>query len=402
MESSAGKGAAVFPERVGAAFRMLMEIRMLITALSMLLLPREHLTAGVFALMFSMVLLSWGTARKWRVVAPRVAAHPSLYTLDMFLSFAVLSVGGIAGPYFLSTVATATIAGLLYRWQGMLAVAGLQILVYYLTYALSAPRAGEITFQVLLGQPLYYPLAGFAGVALRRLLDDYAAKEAALRQAQVLAAAAQERARLAREMHDSLAKTLRGIALAASALPLWASRDAKRAALEAEQIAIAAAVASHEARDLLTELRDDAVTRSLHEALREVADRWAEGTGIAVTCDLDARVEPELRMRHEAVAILREVLTNVERHAKANAVKVRLVKEENDLVLTIADDGGGFRPRQLTDLAREGHYGLIGLHERAQRVGGTVTISSRPGDGTTVSVRLPADVSGDVPLAEVS
>ncbi|TDE26563.1 ATP-binding protein [Actinomadura sp. 6K520] len=401
MESSAGKGG-VFPERVGAAFRMLMEIRMLITALSMLLLPREHLTVGVFVLMFSMVLLSWGTARKWRVVAPRVAAHPSLYTLDMFLSFAVLGVGGIAGPYFLSTVATATVAGLLYRWPGMLFVASLQILVYYVTYLLTAAQAGGMTFQSLLGQPLYYPLAGFAGVALRRLLDDHAAKEAALRQAQVLAAAAEERARLAREMHDSLAKTLRGIALAASALPLWAMRDAKRAALEAEQIAIAAAVASHEARDLLTELRDDAVTRSLHEALREAAERWAEETGIAVTCDLDARVEPELRMRHEAVAILREVLTNVERHAKADSVKVRLVKEQDDLVLTIADDGGGFQPRQLTDLAREGHYGLIGLHERAQRVGGTVTISSRPGEGTTVSARLPADVSGDVPLAEVS
>lgn len=392
----------MFPERVGSAFRMLMEIRMLTTALSMLLLPREQLTVGVFVLMFAMVLLSWGTARQWRVVAPRVAAHPSLYTLDMFLSFAVLSVGGIAGPYFLSTVATATVAGLLYRWQGMLAVAGLQILVYYLTYALTASQAGELTFQALLGQPLYYPLAGFAGVALRRLLDDYAAKDAALRQAQVLAAASQERARLAREMHDSLAKTLRGIALAASALPVWASRDQTRAALEAEQIATAAAVASNEARDLLTELRDDAVTRSLHEALREAADRWAEETGTTVTCDLDADVEPELRMRHEAVAILREVLTNVERHAKAASVKVRLVKEKDDLVLTIVDDGEGFRPRQLTELAREGHYGLIGLHERAQRVGGTVTISSRPGGGTTVSVRLPVDVSGDVRLAEVS
>ncbi|MGP4023807.1 sensor histidine kinase [Actinomadura sp. 3N407] len=401
MESSAAERGA-FPERVGSAFRMLMEIRMLITALSMLLLPREQLTVGVFVLMFSMVLLSWGTARQWRFVAPRVAAHPSLYTLDMFLSFAVLGVGGIAGPYFLSTVATATVAGLLYRWQGMLFVASLQILVYYLTYALTASRAGDLTFQALLGQPLYYPLAGFVGVALRRLLDDYAAKETALRQAQVLAAASQERARLAREMHDSLAKTLRGIALAASALPLWASRDQTRAALEAEQIATAAAVASREARDLLTELRDDAITRSLHEALRDVADRWAEQTGIAVTCDLDARIEPELRMRHEAVAILREVLTNVERHAKADSVKVRLVKEQDDLVLTIADDGAGFQLRQLPDLAREGHYGLIGLHERAQRVGGTVTISSEPGDGTTVSVRLPADVSEDVPSVEVS
>ncbi|MEU8122765.1 sensor histidine kinase [Spirillospora sp. NPDC049024] len=400
MGSSDSRGE-VFPERVGSAFRMLMEIRMLITALSMLLLPRDQLTVGVFVLMSAMLLETWGTARKWRIVAPRVAAHPSLYTLDMCLSFAVLGVGGIAGPYFLSTVATATIAGLLYRWQGMLAVAGLQILVYYLTYVLTATEAEAVTFQTLLGQPLYYPLAGFVGVALRRLLDDYAAKEAALWQAQVIAAASEERARLAREMHDSLAKTLRGIALAASALPLWTARDQERAAQEAEQIATAAAVASHEARDLLTELRDDAIARPLHEALRETANRWGASTGVTVTCDFDGLVEPELRMRHEMVAILREVLTNVERHAKADAVRVELVKERNDLVLTIVDDGRGFQPPQLTDLAREGHYGLIGLHERAQRVGGTVMISSRPGAGTTISARLPVEVSGERRPAEV-
>lgn len=67
---SSGSRGGVFPERVGSAFRMLMEIRMLITALSMLLLPREQLTVGVFALMMTMVLVSWGTARKWRIVAP--------------------------------------------------------------------------------------------------------------------------------------------------------------------------------------------------------------------------------------------------------------------------------------------------------------------------------------------
>ena len=378
-----------------------MEIRMLITALSMLLLPRDQLTVSVFALMLTMVLVSWGTARKWRIVAPRVAAHPSLYTLDMLLSFAVLGVGGITGPYFLSTVATATIAGLLYRWQGMLAVAGLQILVYYLTYVLTATELETVTFQTLLGQPLYYPLAGFAGVALRRLLDDFSAKEAALWQAQVIAAASEERARLAREMHDSLAKTLRGIALAASALPLWTSRDPVRAAEEAAQIATAASVASREARDLLTELREDAVARSLHEALRETASRWGEAAGVAVACDFDVDVEPELRMRHEVVAILREVLTNVERHAKADSVRVELTKDQDDLVLTIVDDGAGFRLQQLTELAREGHYGLIGLHERAQRVGGTVTISSEPGTGTTVSTRLPVDLSGERRLAEV-
>ncbi|WP_433327558.1 sensor histidine kinase [Spirillospora sp. CA-294931] len=388
---------------MGNAFRMLMEIRMLLAAVSMLLLPQDQLSLTAFTLVLSMVVLSWIAARQWRITAPKMAKHPLLYTLDMCLSFAVLGLGGISGPYFLSTVATATVAGLLYRWQGMLAVAGLQILVYYATYALSAVDHPEnATFQTVLGQPIYYPLAGFAGVALRRLLDDFADKESALRQAEVVAAAEQERARLAREMHDTLAKTLRGIALSAAALPTWVARDAARAKAEAQRVAAASELASREVRTLLADLRDGVVLHSLPDAIRDVAERWEADTGTPVRCELLARPELALRVRHEVIAILGEVLTNIDRHAQADSVHIRLSEEEADVVLVIRDDGKGFTPRELPDLAREGHYGLVGLNERAQRAGGSVDVLSAPGSGTTVAVRIPAQTSEEQQLAEVS
>ncbi|MGW3774289.1 sensor histidine kinase [Actinomadura verrucosospora] len=391
-------------EQVGGAFQMLLQIRMFIAAVTLSLVPLEVEYLDVFLLVLTVALLSWLAGRYWRYVAPRLARHPLLFALDMAASFTVLGLGGTSGPYLLATVATAALAGLLYHWRGMLTVAGLQTLCYYVTFVFtidSAPDAQPPTFQDVLGQPLCYPLAGFAGVALRRLLDANAEQESARRLAEVKAAAAEERARLAREMHDSLAKTLRGIALAATGLRVWVERDRDRALDEADRIATACQVASQEARSLLSELRRDTIPRSLSQVIAETARDWSDAAGVPVVCEIAPDIDLPLRVRHEAVAILSEALTNVERHAGAGSVRVRLARGDGEVRLTVCDDGAGFRPPELTALAREGHYGLIGLHERAQRVGGVVKILSTRGKGTTVLVRLPIDERAHR-LAEVS
>jgi signal transduction histidine kinase len=286
----------------------------------------------------------------------------------------------------------------------MLSVSLLLVLGYYfaLGYALQKQAAGTTTFQALLGQPVYYPLVGFAGVTLRRLFDDQAAQEEARRHAEVVAAAAEERTRLAREMHDSLAKTLRGIALAAAALPTWVRREPARAVEEARSIAAGVEIASRESRVLIGGLRDDTVTRPLPEVIRESAAAWGAEHGVPVGCDADAEADLPLRHRYEALAIFTEALTNIERHAAAGSVQVRLSAEPADVVLTVRDDGRGFRSEEVSALARAGHYGLAGLHERAERIGGTVSVTSAPGAGTTVTARLPVAASVDLPLAEVS
>ncbi|MBW8484955.1 sensor histidine kinase [Actinomadura parmotrematis] len=395
MGSSASErpgGPAALPERAGDAFRMLMQIRLLIAAVTLLLLPRDELTVAKFLLVLSIVVLSWLAARNWCRVVPLVAAHPLLFAVDVCVSFTILGIGGVAGPFFLSTVVTATLAGLLYRWQGMLAVAALQIACYFAAYTATAARdvLAVVPFQTLIGQPCFYLLAGFAGATLRRLLDEHDAQTAARRAAEAQAAAAQERARLAREFHDSLAKTLRGINLAASALPNWLARDQTRAAAEARRIASACETASLEARDLLTRLRDDPLAAPLDETVRRTAEQWGATAGVTVALAVDDCPEPSVDARYELLAILGEALTNVERHAHGRTVRVGLHRDGDDVVLTVHDDGLGFQPRELVELAGEGHYGLIGLHERAGIVGGTVRVDSRPGAGTLVTARLPA------------
>jgi signal transduction histidine kinase len=372
------------PARVGAAFRLLMQLRTLTATITLLLvLPRHRPTPVV--LLVSFAALSWIAARHWQLIVPRLLAHPVLVAADVAASFTALKVGGPTGPFFLSTVVTAAVAGLLFRWPGMLAISLIQVVWYYLTLTAGHVPAAEQTFQALIGQPLYYPMIGFAGAALRKLIDDQA-------EAESTAAAAEERARLAREMHDSLAKTLRGVAIAAAALPMWTRRDPERAVEESGRIAAAVEVASREARNLISGLRDDRITLPLPAAVRAVAESWREANDIGVRCDIDSAVDLPLRARYEAVAVCSEALTNVARHAAASWVDVRLAAERGAVVLTIRDDGRGFRMTSIEDLAKQGHYGLLGLRERAERVGGSVSLTSEPARGTTITVTFP--VSG--------
>jgi len=80
-------------------------------------------------------------------------------------------------------------------------------------------------------------------------------------------------------------------------------------------------------------------------------------------------------------------LTNVARHARAQNVWVRLADRDGMLEITVRDDGAGFSPAAANIPA--GHYGLVGLRERARMAGGTLEVASAPGQGTTVALRLP-------------
>jgi len=90
-----------------------------------------------------------------------------------------------------------------------------------------------------------------------------------------------------------------------------------------------------------------------------------------------------------AFRIFQECLTNVIRHAQATAVRVSLSQEQEDILLIVEDDGIGFRVSDLSNSL--GSLGLLGMKERAQFCGGDVQISSSPGNGTTVTIRVPLD-----------
>jgi len=234
--------------------------------------------------------------------------------------------------------------------------------------------------------PAFYPLIAGAGAALRVLLDRQAETESEL-------AAQSERARLARDMHDSLAKTVSGMGFAALALARRIERDPSTAAEEARRLADDARQATRQAREIIVGLRADAGEQlPLAAALQAEVSRWGAASGVRVELAVEEVGELHPAAARELEWILREALGNVERHARASTVTVRLRRLGGRAVMTVADDGEGFDvPDELEELASGRHFGVTGMRERAQLAGGDLSVESAPGEGCVLSVWMPAD-----------
>jgi signal transduction histidine kinase len=195
-------------------------------------------------------------------------------------------------------------------------------------------------------------------------------------------------------MHDSLAKSIHGIGLQAAALKQWISGDPARAERDAAVISEAAQRAASEARGLIRDLRLDVPDSSLCDSVAAFAGQWSEESGIAVALDLGAVDCDCPESRWELLSILKEALRNVERHASAEGVRVTLSQADGEVQLDVADNGRGFELADLPGLQRAGHFGLMGMAERAERVGGHLDVRSVPAQGAVVSVKVPLTGEG--------
>ncbi|WP_165975847.1 sensor histidine kinase [Actinomadura rubrisoli] len=385
--------ASAVQTRLAVTFRLLMLLRGLLLAMAVALLAGDGPGLGLDVALAVLGAETAVACTAWRTVLPAVQRVPLLCCLDALLVFAVLAEGGVFGPFFLFTVMTAAIAGVLYTWGPVLMVCTAQIALCYIAMG-AAPAAERQEPGLLIALPVFYPLAACAGIVLRTLVDQYAESEEARRRAETAVAAAEERNRLAREMHDSLAKTLQGITLSVASLPLWIRDCPDRAERDARDILSALEVAAREARGLISDLREEAYGLPLPAAVRRLAAEWGETRGVPVTARIEGPPAEDIpvTVRYEIISVLKEALTNVERHAGAGRVEVRLLSTVDTVRLTVRDDGAGFAPPaggRLELLAREGHYGLVGMAERARRIGGRFALRSAPGGGATVMLTVP-------------
>jgi two-component system NarL family sensor kinase len=198
-------------------------------------------------------------------------------------------------------------------------------------------------------------------------------------------ARAQERSRIAREIHDTLAQSLTAIALQ---LEGALESDAKAMPRTRKHIRAALGVAREgigEVRRSLLDLRSGALEgKPLREALLALARRTTSESGIRVSVET-ARIPPLApRLEFELYRIIQEALVNARRHARAKTIKITLRSARGDLIASVTDDGRGFDPG-----AESGGQGIAGMRERANLVGGRFTISSRAARGTTVRATLP-------------
>jgi signal transduction histidine kinase len=226
------------------------------------------------------------------------------------------------------------------------------------------------------------------------------ALEAARLRAEIKLLAVQgERERIAREMHDGLAQVLGYVNTKSQAVgQLLADGKVPEASRQLGELAAAARSVYADVREAILNLAPPAsFDGGLAAALEEYAARWAESSKLAVRF----QATPEAReaslpqdVGYEVFGVAREALTNVRKHAHARRVGVSLTRAGDELVLLISDDGVGFDPNAISaGPERWPHFGLAGMRERAQAVGGRIEWRSKLGSGAEVELCVP--VSGE-------
>jgi signal transduction histidine kinase len=403
--------ANISSEWLGRLVRVLLVFRCLVLLATVVLLPARQQTGVVAVAVILAALISYVPLRHWDRIARTLSRHPAYLASEVLLATLILAAAGAQSAFFYFTLGTAALAGVVYGRRGALPFSALLIAAYELVALYGLPSFHpQLDAQTVAFMPLMYPAALIAGVAARELVERGIQVEALLRARTEDLAAERERLRVARELHDSLAKTVEGLAMSASILPARCERDPVVAARVARQLADDARQAAVEARALMSGLRTPTAELPLAEAVRRRAYSFAERSGIAVQVDCSGAEGADAlspTVTHELLRILSEALVNAHRHGGASAVSVSVSLNGRDgTSLSVSDDGSGVPfPVDVEALKAAGHYGLAGMQERARAIGGELSIEPAPGGGTTVIVRFgaspePSPVAMDLADAE--
>jgi nitrate/nitrite-specific signal transduction histidine kinase len=199
-----------------------------------------------------------------------------------------------------------------------------------------------------------------------------------------MAAAAAERNRLARELHDAVSQTLFSASLIADVLPRLWERDPEEGRRRLGDLRRLTRGAMAEMRTLLWELRPSALLdTNLIELLDQLSKAVAGRTDIEVVLEVEQAISPPTDVKITLYRIAQEALNNVVKHAGASQVLISAhAGEEGGVVLRIRDDGRGFAPGDVPP----GHLGLSTMGERAEGIGAALVVESGPGRGTEVTV----------------
>lgn len=204
----------------------------------------------------------------------------------------------------------------------------------------------------------------------------------------------EERARLSREMHDSLGQILGYVGLKVDEIGLLLASEQKESVVKMlAEIKKVVRGASDEVRHAILDLRTPALPEvELPSMLREYLESFRQQTGIQVS--LNVHNERATHFSRQAalqlVRVIQEALSNVRKHAQASEVEVRFEVAGNEAVVSVTDNGVGFEPSQVYTSGQ--HFGIQVMNERIVGLGGNLEIKSHPGEGTRVSAKMPLEV----------
>jgi signal transduction histidine kinase len=360
---------------------------------------------GIVALLcLGLSYWSWIQKRLGRAFIPAIIAiitiMPILATWAFIKLFPPIPMLGMQGSV-LTLLPFLLVAFLIvawqYKWQYMLliilGIAGLNTGII-----LSFPSPGPAPFQgalnVILTQTVVFLAVGFSiSYLVSRLKNQQQSLEAAnirlTHYASTLEqlATSQERNRLARELHDTLAHTLSGLSVQLEAVKAYWDVDKRKARSILDKSLATAHSGLEETRRALKALRASPLDDlGLALAIKTMAEDAAARANLALDLSIMEEIpalSPDVEQCVYRVA--QEAVMNVVNHAHAKKLTVKLKFREGKLTLIIRDDGIGF---EMEEIDKTKHLGLVGVRERAQLIGGKLNITSKPKAGTTIQLTI--------------
>jgi len=198
--------------------------------------------------------------------------------------------------------------------------------------------------------------------------------------------------KLARDFHDGPAQTLASLIMDIEFIQKLLERDPSKAEAELLQLKEKATKAMHQARTTMFELRPLILeTEGLKAALEYYVEQLRQTENMSIHLQIEG-LEESLppRVKDIVFAIVREAINNIKKHARANNVWLTAIRRDRELFTTIRDDGQGFNLEEVEiSYATRGSIGLLNLYERAEMLGGRISIESALGQGTIVSLTVP-------------
>lgn len=259
------------------------------------------------------------------------------------------------------------------------------------SYDLSRPDALSIASLAVTKRPHFYRTWWFLAVCVLALaalvLAVHRARLARMRRH--FQAVLQERNRLAREVHDTILQGCTGVSAVLEAVSSLESEETllKQQLVDSARQQIRVTI--NEAREAVWALRHEGdAAEDLPELMNRMRLQLSRDLGVAIQCDVEGQPFPINRpVAHELMMIAREAVHNAANHASPTVVRLKIDFQEGDIAVAVADDGCGFSPDLV---ATDGmHFGLVGMRERAARLGATLDLTSVPSAGTLVTVRIP-------------
>ncbi|WP_110240377.1 sensor histidine kinase [Nocardioides gilvus] len=361
-------------------------LRLLLLLASMLGFINQALTPTTAAAVIFLALTSMG-GLALRSAPELLQRHPILAVVDGLVMTGLMVVLGTDNPLVLVTLSSCMVLGVLLPvWPA--ALAAVVLVGGYLVATLTDGRE-EVDFLNTFGFPATFVSVVVLGHLFRLLTERKRRSELAYADLITGAAAAAERSRLARELHDSTAKTLQGLALSAQSLPHWIEHDPSRACAQADEISTTAKDAITRLRRLLAAMRQDDHDQPFHESLETLASAVERTHGIRVVLELEPVPVSAPGVRYELLAAVREAMTNAAVHSGASRIRVSMRVVHDEVRIEVRDDGCGFSLDVLPARELEGHFGVRGYQERLALIGGRADLVTAQGRGTQVHLVAP-------------